>query len=131
MIKTAAVIFGVAFLIAGLLGFVPAASPDGMLLGLLHVNPAHNVVHLLTGALALWAGMTSVQTSRMFFKAFGVVYGLVAMLGFFYGDRPILGLVANNIADAWFHLFVAAISLYLGLGPADIRRPHQMKPVGE
>jgi hypothetical protein len=45
MLKIAATIFGAAFLIAGLLGFVPATAPDGMLLGILHVNAAHNIVH--------------------------------------------------------------------------------------
>jgi hypothetical protein len=25
-----------------------------------------------------------------------------------------LGMIANNLADAWFHLIVAAVSLYLG-----------------
>jgi len=120
MTKTAALIFGVAFVIAGLLGFVPAASPDGMLLGVLHVNPAHNIVHLLTGALALWMGATSMPASRVFFRVFGVVYGLVALLGFAYGDSPLLGLIANNLPDAWFHLFVAAAALYLGFASSDI-----------
>lgn len=30
MLKIAAIIFGAAFLLAGLLGFIPAASPNGM-----------------------------------------------------------------------------------------------------
>lgn len=117
MTKTPAMIFGVAFLLVGILGFVPAAAPDGMLLGLLHVNTAHNVVHLLTGAIALGAGLTSSSASRLFFQIFGVVYGIVAVLGFAYGNEPILGLMANNIPDAWFHLIVAAASLYLGFAP--------------
>jgi hypothetical protein len=114
MIKTAAIIFGVAFLLAGLLGFVPAAAPGGMLLGVLHINTAHNIVHLLTGAVALLCGLTSYAASRIFFQVFGIIYLLVALLGFVYGSQPILGLIANNIADAWFHLFVSAVSLYLG-----------------
>jgi hypothetical protein len=89
-----------------------------MLLGVLHVNAAHNVVHLLTGAVALWASTAGESASKLFFQVFGAVYGLVALLGFMYGDQPILGLVANNRADAWFHLIVAAISLYLGFAPA-------------
>jgi hypothetical protein len=117
MRKSAAIGFGTAFLLAGILGFVPAAAPQGMLLGVLHVNAAHNVVHLLTGAVALWASTAGESASKLFFQVFGAVYGLVALLGFAYGDEPILGLIANNHADAWFHLVVAASSLYLGFAP--------------
>src|SRR5438132_3618228 len=47
MIKTAALLFGIVFLLIGILGFVPAVTPDnGMLLGIFHVNTAHNIVHL-------------------------------------------------------------------------------------
>lgn len=38
MVKTFAVIFGLVFLVVGILGFVPAATPDGMLLNTFHVN---------------------------------------------------------------------------------------------
>jgi hypothetical protein len=114
MLKIAATIFGVAFLIAGLLGFIPATAPNGMLLGVLHVNGAHNVVHLITGAVALFAAYKGLRASELFFQVFGVIYGLVAILGFLAGDRLVLGMIANNLADAWFHLIVAAVSLYLG-----------------
>jgi hypothetical protein len=118
MLKSAALIFGAVFVLIGVLGFVPGVAPDGMLLGLFHVNAAHNIVHLLSGACALCAGMTSVRASRMFFQAFGIVYGLVAVLGFVEGDRPIFGLIANNHADAWLHVLIAAVSLLLGFASA-------------
>ncbi|MBA2368414.1 MAG: hypothetical protein H0V82_05250 [Candidatus Protochlamydia sp.] len=38
MLKTFAKIFGVIMTVVGLLGFVPQATPDGMLLGIFHVN---------------------------------------------------------------------------------------------
>ena len=114
MLKIAAIIFGAAFLLAGLLGFIPAASPNGMLLGVLHVNAAHNIVHLITGVVALLAAYTGFRASQLFFQVFGIIYGLVALLGFMAGDRHIVGLIVNNLADAWFHLIVAAVSLYLG-----------------
>ena len=86
MAKTLALLFGVVFLLIGILGFVPALSPNEMLLNIFHVNAAHNVVHLLTGVVALLAGMADVGAAKMFFKIFGVVYGLVAILGFVVGD---------------------------------------------
>jgi hypothetical protein len=122
MLKIAATIFGAAFLIAGLLGFVPAAAPNGMLFGILHINAVHNIVHLLTGAVALFAAFSGVRASQLFFQVFGVIYGLVAILGFMAGDRHILGMIANNLADAWFHVIVAAVSLYLGFAKRPVHR---------
>jgi hypothetical protein len=118
MVKTMAVLFGVVFLVIGILGFVPAVTKDHMLLGIFHVNAAHNVVHLLSGAVALFAGMTSVGASRTYFRIFGIVYGLVAVLGFFVGDGMLLGLISNNTADTWLHVAIAAVSLILGFMPA-------------
>jgi hypothetical protein len=116
MLKTAAIVFGAALLLAGVLGFVPAATPNGMLLGIFHVNAAHNVVHLLSGAVALWAGFASVPASRLYFRIFGVVYALVAVLGFYLGEGMLLGLIAINPADNWLHVAIAIVALVLGFG---------------
>ena len=118
MVKTMAVLFGVVFLLIGILGFVPAVTKDEMLLGIFHVNAAHNVVHLLSGAVALFCGMNSVSASRMYFRIFGVVYGLVAVMGFFVGDGMLLGMISNNTAVTWLHVAIAAVSLILGFMPA-------------
>ncbi len=57
MIETAAILFGIVFLLVGILGFVPAAS----------------------GIVFLLSGMAGAGASRMFFKIFGIVYALVAV----------------------------------------------------
>jgi hypothetical protein len=115
MLKQLATVFGVVFLLVGVLGFVPGiTTADGHLLGIFHVNATHNIIHLLSGAVALWAGMTSVKASRMYFQIFGVIYTLVTVLGFMTGDGLILGLVANNMADNLLHLVIAAVALYAG-----------------
>src|SRR5688500_8295388 len=44
IVKNAALLFGVVFLIVGILGFVPGVTTNEMLLGIFHVNAAHNVV---------------------------------------------------------------------------------------
>jgi hypothetical protein len=116
MVKTAAIIFGLVFLLVGILGFVPACTSNEMLLGIFHVNFAHNVVHLASGAVFLLCGMSGAGPSRMFFKIFGIVYALVAALGFYYGDQPILGIVSNNTPDVWLHVVLALVMLYLGFG---------------
>lgn len=116
MLKTFAFIFAVVFIAVGILGFVPALTPENMLLGLFHVNALHNFVHIATGFVAFLVGNTSDHASKVFFQIFGIVYLLVAILGFFYGERNILGLLANNMADVWLHLGIAAVSLFLGFG---------------
>ena len=120
MVKTMAVLFGVVFLVIGALGFVPAVTKDDMLLGIFHVNAAHNVVHLLSGAAALFCGMTSFGAARNYFRIFGVVYAAVAVLGFLNpGEHTmLLGLISNNTADTWLHVAIAAVSLILGFMPA-------------
>ena len=120
MIKSAAVLFGIVFILIGILGFVPGVTDNQMLLGIFHVNAAHNVVHLLSGAAALFAGMTSVGASRIYFRVFGVVYGLVAILGLMnMGQHTmLLGLISNNDADTFLHIGIAAVSLLLGFIPA-------------
>ena len=114
MLKTIALLFGVVFLVVGILGFVPAVTPNQMLLGIFHVNTAHNVVHLLSGVVALWAGMSSTASARLYFRLFGVVYALVAVLGFLAGNGMVLGLISNNMADTALHLVIALVALTLG-----------------
>jgi hypothetical protein len=116
MVKTAAILFGLVFLLVGILGFVPAITKDEMLLGIFHVNFAHNLVHLASGAVFLLCGMAGPGPSRTFFRIFGIVYALVAALGFYYGDQPILGLISNNMPVVWLHVVLAVVMLFLGFG---------------
>jgi hypothetical protein len=116
ILKRMAILFGVVFLLVGILGFIPAVAPNQMLLGIFHVNAAHNVVHLLSGAVALACGLGSARASRLYFQIFGIVYGLVAALGFYQGDGHLLGLISNNMADVWLHVGIAVVSLILGFG---------------
>jgi len=122
MIKTAAILFGIVFLLIGILGFVPAVTTsNGMLLGIFHVNTAHNLVHLASGVVFLLCGIAGASASRTFFRIFGIVYALVALLGFYYGDQPLLGLISNNTADTWLHVVLAVVMLFLGFGASGNR----------
>jgi hypothetical protein len=114
MIKAIATVFGVVFLLVGILGFIPGITDNGHLLGIFHVNTAHNIVHLLSGSAALIAASMGLRPAQNYFRIFGIVYGLVAALGFFNGDQPIFGLIANNTADTWLHVAIALVSLILG-----------------
>lgn len=116
MLKTIAIVFGVIFVIVGILGFVPVATPEGKLLGIFSVNAVHNLVHLLTGIVAIICGLSSFTASRIFFIVFGIIYALVTILGFAKGEGMLLNLIAINQADNWLHLVIAIIALYLGFG---------------
>src|ERR1700738_5092766 len=102
MVKSAAILFGIVFLAVGILGFVPGVTTDvngmPMLLGIFHVNTAHNFVHIASGVVFLLCGMAGAGPSRMFFKIFGLVYALVAVLGFMNPAGPLFGMVSNNVA---------------------------------
>lgn len=114
-LKTLATGFGAVILLVGVLGFVPALVMDGKLLGIFQVDMLHNLVHVLTGAAALFAGNSGAKASKMFFQVFGVVYGLVTVLGFLTGMG--LGvLLPVNMADNLLHVVITALSLYLGFG---------------
>lgn len=116
MLRNLAKIFGYTLLTVGILGFIPVITTDGRLLGLFEVNAAHSIIHLLSGTVALYAGYTSTRQSHLYFRVFGTVYVIVAILGFYYGDRPLLGLVAQNRPDTWLHLFIGIVALYAGFG---------------
>ena len=116
MLKKIAVAFGIIFILVGLLGFVPAIAPGGKLLDYFEVNAAHNIVHIVTGVIALAVGFASEKAARLFFQVFGVIYALVSLFGFAMGNQPLLGIVSNNNADTWLHVLIAIVSLYLGFG---------------
>jgi hypothetical protein len=114
MLKPAAIIFGIFFLVAGIGGFFPALAPGGMLFGIFMVGPVHNTIHIASGAAALLCAFAGAGAARKYFQIFGVVYLLVAVLGFVYGNNPLLGMVEHNHADIWLHIAIAAVALFLG-----------------
>jgi len=114
MVNKIAWVFGVVFAAIGVLGFVPGiTSADGHLLGIFEVDALHNVIHLVTGLVFLAVAWKYNEYAKMSFKVFGVVYGLVTILGFISGSS-VLGLIVVNMADNVLHLLVAAVALYAG-----------------
>ena len=80
MAKTIAKIMGVVFILVGILGFLAPG-----LLGM-HLSLAHNLVHLISGALALYFGFAgTLSGARLFCIVFGVVYALLGVAGFLLG----------------------------------------------
>ncbi|MGH7562356.1 MAG: DUF4383 domain-containing protein [Gemmatimonadales bacterium] len=116
MVTTVARVFGVVFVLVGVLGFVPAAMTDGMLLGLFPVNTMHNVVHLLLGLWGLVAAGT-VAGAIGYFKAIAAIYALLAVLGLIPATNDLFGLAPIHGNDVWLHAVLALAAAYFGFGP--------------
>ena len=117
--KTAAMVIGIVFLIVGALGFVPnpIVGPDGIFV----VNAAHNWIHIASGIVLLIGAYSSLGSS-LALKIIGVVYAIVAVLGFVMPGDMLLGMIAMNMADHWLHVVLAIVILYAGFGlPAETR----------
>ena len=112
--KRLAQIVGVIFLVAGIAGFTPALCPNGLLLGLFAVNGMHNIVHILSGVLALAMAFGTEATARNYFRIVGVVYALVTVLGFVAGRDGMLMGMSMNVADNFLHLVFAVFFLWAG-----------------
>jgi hypothetical protein len=115
MNRTVAFVFGIVFLMIGVLGFVPALTPGGALLGLFMVNGLHSIVHLLFGVLGIAAASTGFE--RLYNRAGGVIYLLLGVLGLIPALVPgglLLGLVMINGADNILHLVIGAVLAYVG-----------------
>ena len=119
--KMVATVLGVVLIIAGIIGFIPnpiAYSENAIFT----VNVAHNVVHIISG-LFLLAGAYTGLGSAMSLRILGIVYVVVAVLGFVSGDM-ILGFISNNAGDNWLHVVLALVLLAAGFGLTD----RQMSP---
>src|SRR5687768_10002641 len=108
-------VFGAVYVLVGILGFIPAvggstSQTGNELLGIFGINLLHNVVHLAVGA-AFLVGSASDAGARSMCIAIGVVYLLVAILGFL-GVQFVVDLLAINAADNILHIVTAAFALY-------------------
>lgn len=80
MAKTACKILGVVFLLVGVAGFA-----DQGLLGA-HLSPPHNVVHIVSGVVALYFGFAgSISGAKIFSLIFGLVYLALGVCGIAFG----------------------------------------------
>jgi hypothetical protein len=110
MAKKLAVIFGIIFVIVGILGFVP--NPLVGATGTFMTDTIHNIVHLLIGVVLLIAAK-SASASTMWLKIFGVVYLLLFIDGLIQPDK-LLGFIMANGADTWLHLVLGIVLLGAG-----------------
>jgi hypothetical protein len=124
---TFALIVGIAYLGAGLLGLIPAAlmpppadAPPttfavlyGYLLGLFPVNILHSAVHIAIGAWGLmaWRGSAS---PHVFARSLAMLYGVLAVMGLIPGLNNVFGFIPLHGHDVWLHAGTAGIAAYFG-----------------
>lgn len=126
-VRNFALVFGIIYLAAGVLGFVPGilrpAPPEapavsitafhGYVLGLFAVNVLHNLVHVAIGAWGIAAARTAVH-ARVYAKTLAIVYGALAVMGLIPALNTVFGLVPIHGHDVWLHAATALIAAWFG-----------------
>jgi uncharacterized membrane protein HdeD (DUF308 family) len=114
---------GWAFILIGVLGFIIPGFMG------MHLGVAHNAIHLLSGVMALMAGLSEKPKSAYLFSLwFGSIYGLLGVAGFLFGkmafpsmgymlheDRFLLSVIPGALEfgtnDHIIHILIAAAFL--------------------
>ena len=118
-------VFGVVYVLIGIAGFLVADSftgggPDDKLL-VFPINHMHNIVHLAIGG-ALLFGSSRTDLARTVNLVVGIVYALVAVLGFLGVVTPEL-INDRDVADDFLHLGTAILAIYFGTAGATTATP--------
>lgn len=119
MVQRVAQLFGVVFLLVGVLGFVASGmSMDAnmdtapKLFGLFPVNALHNLVHCVFGIWGLLAARSAAGATQ-YAKIGGGIYLTLAVLGFVAPTT--FGLIPIGGNDIWLHAVLGIVLLAVGL----------------
>jgi len=109
--KTLALVLGIIVVIVGILGFIsnPLVGAAGMFL----TNAALDVVYIIIGAVLIIVSVSAPAQSGLWLKIGGVIYLILAILGFLMAS-PVLGLLAVNMATNWLHVVLGIVMLAAG-----------------
>ena len=122
----------IAFLLVGVLGFVPGVTTnyDGlsvaghhsaaMLLGVFQVSVLHNVVHVLFGVAGLVLART-LAGARLYLVGGGAIYLVLWLYGLAVGPDSVANFVPLNTADNWLHLLLGLVMSTLGFLTAPLQ----------
>ncbi|MDT7578166.1 MAG: hypothetical protein QOH17_4499 [Pseudonocardiales bacterium] len=125
-VQIVAMIFGVVFLLVGILGFVPGITTNydqltfagpmsgAMLLGLFAVSVLHNIVHLAFGVAGLALARTA-SGARNYLIVGGIVYAVIWIYGLLTDPMSSANFVPLNTADNWLHLILAVAMIGSGV----------------
>ncbi len=113
-------VLGILFTWVGFFGFFVSLSMTAGILFVFDVDLVHNLIHLVTGLLALFA--TFAEWSRLFNRIFGVIYLILGIAGLFpalYLDGRLLGITHVNAADNVLHIVVGLVACIVGYALAE------------
>jgi len=110
MVKSVTWLLGIVLIAIGAIGFF-----NDPVFGLFEVDTILNIVHLLSGIIAVGAAVSGESYARLYLIVFGIIYGAVAVIGFTMGG-DVLGLFAVNAADNYLHTAIALVCLGVGFG---------------
>ena len=128
--RTFAMIFGIVFLIVGVIGFIPGLTVMGGMhsdadsqvkmvtmfgyeLKLFPVNVLHDIVHILFGIWGLLAAR-SVANARMYFRGVAIIYAVLTVMGFIPPLNTTFGFIPLYGNDIWLHALLAIVAAYFG-----------------
>ena len=112
MARTVCKLLGLVLLLVGIAGFTHYLDSLGA-----HLNQAHNLVHIVSGLLALYFGFSgTASAARSFCLVFGIVYLLLGVAGWFLGTGAehifkIGELLTLGKVDHIIHVLVGAVFL--------------------
>jgi hypothetical protein len=117
--KNVGVGFGLVYVLVGVVGFFITgfsgfASMNGVTLLGFMLNPLHNIVHILVGALLMAGGLASTTISKRINTTVGAVYFLVFAVGIAVQGST-ANVLALNLADHGLHLVSAILLVAVGL----------------
>ncbi len=124
-IQSIALVFGAAFLLVGILGFIPGITTnydelgfagndsEAELLGLFQVSILHNIVHIAFGIAGLALART-IDGSRTFLIGGGVIYLVLWLYGLLIDRGGDANFIPINTADNWLHFVLGVGMIALG-----------------
>ena len=116
-----AFLFGVTFLLVGILGFIPGITQnyddlkfagensDAELLGLFQVSILHNIAHLLFGVGILASKRH--RSSLQYLLAAGILYLVLFVYGLIASEQGSENFLPTNNGDDWLHLLLGVALL--------------------
>jgi hypothetical protein len=126
LLRLAARVVGVVFLLVGVLGFIPGITSNydtmgaaghgsmAMLLGVFQVSILHNIVHLLFGAAGIALSRTD-SGARSYLVGGGAIYLVLWIYGLVIDQSSSANFVPLNTADNWLHLVLGLGMIGAGL----------------
>jgi hypothetical protein len=125
LVRTIAMAVAAAFVLVGILGFIPGittnyddlgfagSDSEAELLGLFQVSILHNIVHLAFGLVGLALART-LDGARTFLIGGGLIYLVLWIYGLIIDKDGDANFIPINDADNWLHFVLGVTMVLLG-----------------